>query len=177
MGTIEKKGKCLTCACEYSGTGARVNDCPGHFGHIELARPVYHCGFIDDVVKILRCVCFHCSQLLIDRKDHRAKNALAVKDPETRLRLLHELCRPKRRCEVTDAGEDQMEVLMNEIGVSEHSNPEGGTTKPGCGALVPKYTRKGLSVEVEFPDGMEEIPGTGEKKQVDDVYALIRFLI
>jgi len=105
MGTIEKRGRCLTCASEYSGTGAKVNDCPGHFGHIELARPVFHSGFIDDVVKILRCVCFHCSRLLIDRKDHRAKHALNIKDPETRLRQLHELCRPKKRCEVTEAGE------------------------------------------------------------------------
>ena len=30
---------------------------------------------------------------------------------------------------------------------------------------MPKYTRKGLGVVVEFPNGMEDIPGTGEKKQ------------
>jgi DNA-directed RNA polymerase II subunit RPB1 len=33
--------------------------------YAQLARPVYHVGFIDEVVKVLRCVCFHCSRLII----------------------------------------------------------------------------------------------------------------
>lgn len=33
---------------------------------MQLAKPVYHAGFVDDVVKILRCVCFYCSRLLLD---------------------------------------------------------------------------------------------------------------
>jgi DNA-directed RNA polymerase beta' subunit len=32
----------------------------------QLAKPVYHAGFVNDVVKILRCVCFYCSRLLLD---------------------------------------------------------------------------------------------------------------
>ena len=28
-------------------------NCPGHFGHLELARPVYHYHLIDYVPKIL----------------------------------------------------------------------------------------------------------------------------
>ena len=41
-------------------------DCPGHFGHIDLAKPVYHPGLIDAVRKVLKVVCFNCSRLLID---------------------------------------------------------------------------------------------------------------
>ena len=37
MGTIDRNYKCQTC-----GEGAST--CPGHFGHIELGRPVYHVG-------------------------------------------------------------------------------------------------------------------------------------
>eukprot|EP01118_Nematostelium_gracile_P009999 TRINITY_DN3398_c0_g1_i1.p1 TRINITY_DN3398_c0_g1~~TRINITY_DN3398_c0_g1_i1.p1 ORF type:complete len:151 (+),score=24.29 TRINITY_DN3398_c0_g1_i1:68-520(+) len=59
MGTIDRHTKCESCA----GT---MTDCPGHFGHIELAKPVFHVGFITDILKILRCVCFHCSKLLSD---------------------------------------------------------------------------------------------------------------
>ena len=33
-----------------------------------LPAQVYHCGFIDEVVRILRCVCFQCSRLLLDEK-------------------------------------------------------------------------------------------------------------
>jgi DNA-directed RNA polymerase II subunit RPB1 len=57
MGTTERDRLCLTCK------GSNV-DCPGHFGHIELAKPMYHMGYIDSLVKILRCVCFNCSKIL-----------------------------------------------------------------------------------------------------------------
>lgn len=29
-------------SCETCGEG--MSECPGHFGHIELARPIYHPG-------------------------------------------------------------------------------------------------------------------------------------
>ncbi|KAH0838768.1 hypothetical protein J3R83DRAFT_7143 [Lanmaoa asiatica] len=37
MGTIDRNFKCQTC-------GEGMSECPGHFGHIELARPVFHPG-------------------------------------------------------------------------------------------------------------------------------------
>ena len=39
MGTTEHKLRCKTCDGTYSGsaTGEKKNDCPGHFGHIDLA--------------------------------------------------------------------------------------------------------------------------------------------
>lgn len=42
-----------------------MTECCGHFGHIELAKPVFHIGFITKAIKILRCVCFYCSKLLV----------------------------------------------------------------------------------------------------------------
>lgn len=59
LGTTDRNFKCQTC-------GESMNDCPGHFGHIDLARPVYHIGFIKKVKKILECVCFHCGKLKAD---------------------------------------------------------------------------------------------------------------
>jgi len=59
QGTVDRNSRCMTCA----GT---MTECPGHFGHIELAKPVYHIGFLTKTIKILRCVCFYCSKLLID---------------------------------------------------------------------------------------------------------------
>lgn len=41
-------------------------ECPGHFGHIELARPVFHGGFLVKVKKILECICFSCGKLKVD---------------------------------------------------------------------------------------------------------------
>eukprot|EP00976_Prorocentrum_cordatum_P043520 880643-Prorocentrum_minimum.AAC.4 len=60
MGTMDRSLKCKTCACA-------VVDCPGHFGHIELAKPLFHPGFAGTILKILRCVCFNCSKLLVDK--------------------------------------------------------------------------------------------------------------
>ena len=37
MGTTDRNFKCQTC-------GEGMAECPGHFGHIELARPVFHPG-------------------------------------------------------------------------------------------------------------------------------------
>ena len=168
MGTLDKHaGRCRTCQCEYTGSGTKINDCPGHFGHIELMRPVFHVGYMDHVVKVLRCVCFHCSRLLIDRQTHKAKRVLLIKDPETRMRHIHELCRAKRRCETTEqeeADEKNMDAFLRNLGVDQ--DLDEFSSSPGCGGLVPKYSRKGLGITVEFPSAMEDIPGNGEKKQI-----------
>ena len=58
QGVIDRSARCQTCA-------GNMNECPGHFGHIDLAKPVYHIGFIQKTMKILRCVCFYCSKLLV----------------------------------------------------------------------------------------------------------------
>lgn len=57
MGCADKLDRCATCR---SGT----EGCPGHFGHIELARPLYHVGWqMIRVKKILETVCRYCSRV------------------------------------------------------------------------------------------------------------------
>jgi DNA-directed RNA polymerase II subunit RPB1 len=68
LGTTDRNFKCQTC-------GESMNDCPGHFGHIDLARPVYHIGFIKKVKKILESVCFHCGKLKADVVSRKAQRA------------------------------------------------------------------------------------------------------
>jgi DNA-directed RNA polymerase beta' subunit len=58
MGVIEPGKKCRTCAQTYTF-------CPGHFGHITMARPVFYYQFFDTVRDILKCVCINCSKLLV----------------------------------------------------------------------------------------------------------------
>ena len=62
LGVLEHNRLCAT--CEQKNVF-----CPGHFGHIELARPVYHYHFINTLVKILKCVCIRCSNLLVDKNN------------------------------------------------------------------------------------------------------------
>ena len=60
LGTMENDKICIQC-------GEDNKKCPGHFGHIEIARPIYYWHFIDLVIKVLKCVCFRCSKLLINK--------------------------------------------------------------------------------------------------------------
>jgi DNA-directed RNA polymerase II subunit RPB1 len=41
--------------------------CPGYFGHINLAKPVYWPHYLEIVINILRFTCTNCSALLIDK--------------------------------------------------------------------------------------------------------------
>lgn len=59
LGTIDRHTKCETCA-------GSMAECPGHFGHLELAKPMFHIGFLKTVLSILRCVCYNCSRCLAD---------------------------------------------------------------------------------------------------------------
>ena len=86
MGTMDKELKCFTCKgskCQLISQDTISKefvlnhviaqaDCPGHFGHIELARPVYHAGLLEFIRKTLRCVCFNCSMLMLP-KDKEAE--------------------------------------------------------------------------------------------------------
>ena len=60
MGTMDR-----AMACETDGMNS--TDTPGYFGHLELAKPVFHYGFIKNVVSVLRCVGFSTSKLMIDK--------------------------------------------------------------------------------------------------------------
>ncbi|CAM9651215.1 unnamed protein product, partial [Phaeothamnion confervicola] len=167
MGTFDQRAKCKTCDCAYTGgsNGNKINDCPGHFGHIELARPVFHVGFLDTALKVLRCVCFHCSRLRIDARDFKYRLAKQISDPKKRLAYLHDVCRNKQFC--VFGLENIREGLSEET--SENLAGGGGedASGGGCGGPQPKFSKLGLRVEVEFPAGFsdEELPGGGDRKQ------------
>ncbi|MBR2255484.1 MAG: DNA-directed RNA polymerase subunit A' [Candidatus Methanomethylophilaceae archaeon] len=58
MGVIEPGLRCRTCGC-------KVDECPGHFGHIDLAMPVIHVGFIKDIKLLLESTCCQCGRLML----------------------------------------------------------------------------------------------------------------
>ncbi|MCK4756976.1 MAG: DNA-directed RNA polymerase subunit A' [Thermoplasmata archaeon] len=61
LGVIEPGLRCRTC-------GARVEDCPGHFGRIDLAMPVIHVGFVKDIKRLLQSTCRSCGRILLTEK-------------------------------------------------------------------------------------------------------------
>ncbi len=74
MGVVERGLKCATC-------GARSDDCPGHFGHIDLARPIIHVGFIKEIETLLKCTCGECGRLMLtdEQKEKRTLFLESVK--------------------------------------------------------------------------------------------------
>jgi DNA-directed RNA polymerase II subunit RPB1 len=185
MGTNSYAIRCKTCDCNYAGSGSKMDDCPGHFGHIELVRPVYHCGFIDEVVRILRCVCFQCSRLLLDERIAKERDLLKINDPETRFRRIHDHCnRTLVKCETStnedvtkffEGVDDQnleeqkqaSQLLFGEGIVAKDENKNKFSDpnfKPPCGAVQPKFKREGLTVYVIY-DGKDENDMAGPKKQ------------
>jgi DNA-directed RNA polymerase II subunit RPB1 len=91
LGTIDFRKPCETC-------GMKQADCQGHFGHVELAKPMYHYGFLKTTIKALRCVCFYCSKLLADPADLNVRKAAKLKNPKARLARMQDLCRAKHVC-------------------------------------------------------------------------------
>lgn len=92
MGAIDHNRVCKT--CEQKNTF-----CPGHFGHIELAKPVFHVQFSDIVRKLLRCVCFRCSALLLDLDNPQVKAILSKRcSRQKRWELMSKLCVKIKRC-------------------------------------------------------------------------------
>ncbi|KXA98296.1 DNA-directed RNA polymerase subunit A' [candidate division MSBL1 archaeon SCGC-AAA259J03] len=58
LGVIDPGLRCRTC-------GKRSGVCPGHFGRIELARPVIHVGFARTVYSLLRATCGKCGRIML----------------------------------------------------------------------------------------------------------------
>lgn len=58
MGVIDPGLRCKTCA-------GKIKECKGHFGKIELIRPVVHVGYSKKVYQILTTTCRKCSRLLL----------------------------------------------------------------------------------------------------------------
>src|SRR5918912_270772 len=69
LGTLEPGQKCATCG----NTSAK---CPGHFGHIELAEPVLHIAFVDDIHKLLLITCRSCNRIKLKVEDLSKYKAL-----------------------------------------------------------------------------------------------------
>ncbi|MHA1882143.1 MAG: DNA-directed RNA polymerase subunit A' [Candidatus Thorarchaeota archaeon] len=62
LGVIDPGHRCRTC-------GNRVGNCPGHFGHIELARPIMHAGYAKVIHKVLRGICRECNRILLTEEE------------------------------------------------------------------------------------------------------------
>ena len=90
MGTTDMGKVCNTCGLDNL-------KCPGHFGHIELAKPIFNYHFIDITMKVLKCVCFRCGKLKINKNSNIISD-LKNKSNKKRWSDIYELSSNISRC-------------------------------------------------------------------------------
>ena len=142
LGSISRDFKCVTCK-------GSLDECPGHFGHISLAKRVYHVGLLPYLLKTLRCICFNCSQLLVP-KESNAHKLLSSISTQRRLKSAFRECtkQPGSVCDQKDGG---------------------------CGFQQPRLSVQGLGISVEHVD--ENFDATKDRKQAlsaDAAYQILR---
>lgn len=64
MGVIDPGLRCKSC-------GGRTRECIGHFGHIDLARPVIHILYTDIILNFLKATCRECGRILANEEKLR----------------------------------------------------------------------------------------------------------
>ncbi len=62
LGVIDPGVRCRTC-------GGSVGECYGHFGYLELTRPVIHVHYSKIIFAFLKMFCRKCSRILVDSRD------------------------------------------------------------------------------------------------------------
>ena len=69
LGVIDPGLRCKTC-------GGKLKECMGHFGFMDLARPIINIGFVDIILNLLKVTCKECGKIFADDKKvvkHRAR--------------------------------------------------------------------------------------------------------
>ncbi len=98
MGVIDPGLTCRTC-------GEKLKECSGHFGYIELARPIIHVKYVRAILDLLKSTCRECGKILLDEKEIKKHkdylNSLDKKDilaRRKRTKLIIYLLKNIRKC-------------------------------------------------------------------------------
>ncbi len=99
LGVIDPGLRCRTC-------GAKLKECPGHFGYIELARPVIHINYVGLIHVLLKGTCRECGKVMItkSRKDkilaemERIRNEGRVEDLRTYAKTIIKELASQNKC-------------------------------------------------------------------------------
>lgn len=109
MGVVDPGVRCRTC-------GANVGTCPGHFGQIELARPVIHIRFAKKIYKFLTVTCSECGRVklsseVLDRYRARLEGLIKRENLNAQEQLVKDIYRLARKAkECSHCGSEAPEI-------------------------------------------------------------------
>jgi DNA-directed RNA polymerase II subunit RPB1 len=154
LGTLEKNVSCETCE------NGIIKD-TGHFGHHNFPVAIYNINFIPAVVNILKCICFNCSRLLIDKNSKAYKRILKKTHNKTRFEALKDHIKPHRKCWFP---------LPIPKKVIDDEGKEIIETHVGCGMVQPNITSTKTTIQI--CEKIEEIDAEGNVIQKEKKYEL-----
>src|SRR5512136_2769866 len=99
LGVIDPGLRCKTC-------DQKASECPGHFGHIELAKPVIHVGYTRLIRKLLRATCRNCGRLLLESAE--IERVIGTEEEATGDILKEKDIKKERAC--PHCGEQQLKI-------------------------------------------------------------------
>ena len=127
MGVIEPGIRCDTC-------GNKHDDCPSHFGHIQLELPVMHVGFTNLVRNCLKATCNSCNRVLLhevagthpvdEEKSEQdyyrskvldiiVKHGVGSTEFKKIIKEIEKLCCHKKRMVCMHCGEEQGKIMLD----------------------------------------------------------------
>jgi DNA-directed RNA polymerase II subunit RPB1 len=105
MGPTEPRIECPTC-------GFTMNNCPGHFGHLVLAKPMIQVKYYTTIIKLLRCFCNRCYSILLDDE---MRQVVAGKNQRKRFDFVLKNTKKKMTCHRCSAEQPKYEKSKKDI--------------------------------------------------------------
>jgi DNA-directed RNA polymerase subunit A' len=139
LGVIDPGLRCKTC-------DQKASECPGHFGHIELAKPVIHVGYTRLIRKLLRVTCRSCGRVLLSPEE--IEKVVGTEDDQTGDILSEKDVKKERVC--PHCGEQQLKInfekptTFSEVVVEDGKKVEHKLTPADIRARMEKIPNEDL---------------------------------
>jgi DNA-directed RNA polymerase subunit A' len=137
LGTLEPGQKCGTC-------GSTAGRCPGHFGHIELAEPVLHIAFVDEINRLVQTTCRSCGRILLPQPELDAYKVRIANRTDFMPAMLESVAKEiatkaKKVKLCPHCGKQQYQIEFTKPTIFHEITEEGGATR-----LLPVAIRERL---------------------------------
>ncbi len=93
LGVIDPGLRCRSC-------GGTVGDCKGHFGYLELTKPIVHVNYSKLIYNILKSTCRKCGKILVTKEDtekNKATGRISVKKLKHLVKSVCPHCKEKQK--------------------------------------------------------------------------------